>query len=608
MEYRRKYVKICWGLIASLLLLRGGEYLFDYILGDKDGKITSPVLFSGLSILYKAIILFCIFLIALRILVALRILQRVSSYYTKLTEKFPEFSETTFHIGIFLLAIIVYYIQSYAVPMFLGRDYTSYLIYYFDYWSKEPVYHLLMVRRTPVAPFVLGFLLQYGGSRLLELFMAICYSFSITAVYNIGLLWSRKIGISSAIILLLYPSYAYLYHQFSSDALFALGFIGWCLYVAKTYSSPSLTKFVINGFLVVLVILIRPSGQPILLFTLFAFFLPNITFYKRIRYSIAFLVPCGTLLMLWTVHNYIRYDDLTIARGSGTAPFYRVFIHDKIVRPDNGKYSRELSEVIKAELLPKEPYKSYGITLEKFYFSKRNRRMYEDLVGLSDRIWGWDTDYRILKLVAREAIKRYPSIYIKNTLRNYYRGLYEHLYLRVPYRQENFIGPEKPKALNEKGLPVPSEGEEIPRSYLHFMASSPDNRMAPDPNSVELKYPLKQQERLQVLENKIRHSIPSLPVRDGNEKLVHFFNKTILSSFPRMFYWILFSVLGFAFFTDIRKTVFIFYLFVAFVTLTIIYLLINPLPYYRIPFDPLFIIGGVVAFRRLITYGMKLVD
>ena len=39
----------------------------------------------------------------------------------------------------------------------------------------------------------------------------------------------------------------------------------------------------------------------------------------------------------WTVHNGVRFDDYALARGGNAIiPFYRAFITDHIVSPDNG--------------------------------------------------------------------------------------------------------------------------------------------------------------------------------------------------------------------------------------------------------------------------------
>ena len=60
------------------------------------------------------------------------------------------------------------------------------------------------------------------------------------------------------------------------------------------------------------------------------------------------------------------------------------------------------------DLLTEEPYRSYGIDLETF-FARGSPRMHEDLISLSDRVWGWDSDYEVLGRAAREAVRDAPG-------------------------------------------------------------------------------------------------------------------------------------------------------------------------------------------------------
>jgi hypothetical protein len=96
----------------------------------------------------------------------------------------------------------------------------------------------------------------------------------------------------------------------------------------------------------------------------------------------------------WTIHNGVLWDDYTLARGGNSGvPFYRAFLVDRIVRPENGPASRELAHAVERDLLPEEPYHSYGIDLDRF-FAEASPRMQEDLVALSNRLWGWKSDGR----------------------------------------------------------------------------------------------------------------------------------------------------------------------------------------------------------------------
>ena len=49
--------------------------------------------------------------------------------------------------------------------------------------------------------------------------------------------------------------------------------------------------------------------------------------------------------------------------------------------------------------------------------------MHEDLVNLSDRVWGWDSSYSVLRRAAWEALRAHPGIYAKGVSRTVWQEL-----------------------------------------------------------------------------------------------------------------------------------------------------------------------------------------
>ena len=154
----------------------------------------------------------------------------------------------------------------------------------------------------------------------------------------------------------------------------------------------------------------RPGNQVLLVLVVIPL-LMRASWRTRLVSSAVFLLAAVALLGTWTVHNGVRYGDYTIARGGNTRlPFERAFLTDRIVRPENGPSSRKLARAVQRELLPQEPYRSYGIHLDDF-FSDPSPRMIDDLGALANRKWGWGNDARILRDVAIEAIRTHPGTY-----------------------------------------------------------------------------------------------------------------------------------------------------------------------------------------------------
>ena len=98
--------------------------------------------------------------------------------------------------------------------------------------------------------------------------------------------------------------------------------------------------------------------------------------------------------------------------GNAIVPFYRAFITDNIVSPENGEQSRRLAAAMQQHLLTREPYRSYGVTLDEL-FEEGSFRVHEDLYLLSDQVFGWDSDYRVLRDAGIEGVRAHPGTYAR---------------------------------------------------------------------------------------------------------------------------------------------------------------------------------------------------
>ena len=123
----------------------------------------------------------------------------------------------------------------------------------------------------------------------------------------------------------------------------------------------------------------------------------------------AFVLAAVLPLVAWSVHNGVRFDSWGLARGGNAIiPFYRAFITDHIVSPENGEDSRRLATAMQQHLLTREPYRSYGVTLDQL-FDDGSFRVHEDLYLLSDQVFGWDTDYGVLRGAGVEGVRAHPG-------------------------------------------------------------------------------------------------------------------------------------------------------------------------------------------------------
>jgi hypothetical protein len=364
---------------------------------------------------------------------------------------------------VFVVALGVWWLEALAMPLAQGRDLQTYLGGYIQLFQSHPIDLGYVLGRTPGATLVIGGLLQFAGGALAAPVVSLLYAASIVAWFLTARLFSVRAALLTTLVLLIYPGYGILFHELGSDAIFAAAFAGWSLLVVHALLAPSARRFALAGAGVGVLSLIRPGNQILLVFALLPLVL-RAPWRTRLVGAAAFVLPAVVLLGGWAIHNGLRYDNYTVARGgNATVPFFRTFVTDKIVRPSNGPASEDLARVVERDLLPKEPYRSYGITLDDF-FTKASPRMEVDLLALSDRHKGWHSNYKWLRDVGVEAVRTHPAKYARGVAGSI-SGM-----LRVPlYRDIASSGnvAAKPETVDIGGetLPVPSEGEPIPAAH-----------------------------------------------------------------------------------------------------------------------------------------------
>ena len=301
---------------------------------------------------------------------------------------------------LFLVALAVYGLQSIALPVVPGRDFGTYLRFYVQMFEWDSVLPMSMLFRTPLAPLVVGGSLDLLGGYATQALMAVLYATSIVCWTRTALAFGGRAALVTAVVLLLYPGYGILFHMLSSDSICAFVFAVWALALTRASLEPTTGRFALLGLATAAAALTRPGYQVLAVFALVPLVL-RLTWRRRLAASASFLGVVVGLLGVWTVNNGVRYDDYALARGGGAFfPFYRAFTTDRIVSPENGEASRELADAIRTDLLDEEPYRSYGITLERF-FEGGGPREFEDVVGITDRVWGWETDYAQMREVGR---------------------------------------------------------------------------------------------------------------------------------------------------------------------------------------------------------------
>ena len=484
-------------------------------------------------------------------------------------------------LGVFVIGWLAAMVYRSIWPLIHGRDFDTYVWYYVEMWQQSPAQPFLMVYRTPLTPVFIGVLSEVGGMLALTVAMNTLYAVAVTAAYCLGAFWSRAIGWASVAVTIVYVGFGALYREVSSDVLFGSAFLSWCAWVAWTHQRSTPAAYVAHAVWVVVLTLIRPASQAYLLFAIFPWVVSMTDARARLRCAAAFLGTAVGLLGAYSTYNAIRYQDFTVARGGNAInPFYRAFMTARIVREGNGPASRELADAVRADLLVHEPYRSYGVT-DQMLFEDGDARAWSDLLALSDRRWGWDSDYAILRRAALEAVAANPAPFVAGVARDMVAML-----AIIGYPPPTVPRPSAPPASSRPtppDLPVPTDGQRVPFSYVHWLSSSPTGNINASA-----------QEHSRARVARIVATIPANPGKPETADLLEKAQRL----FPPPGVWLLAGVIGTIRLSGVQRRVF--YLLVAMALIAPTAGVVGQalLYHYRLPTDPLFIVFGVAGFWR----------
>ncbi len=346
-------------------------------------------------------------------------------------------------------------------------------------------------------------------------------------------------------------------HELSSDSVFAMAFAGWSLLAVRAVERPSTKGWVALGAGVGVLALVRPLNEVLFVFVALVLVL-GATWRSRLAWAAAFVLPVVVIVGAWTLHNGVRYDDYTLSRAGNTNwPIFRVDLFDKLVRPDNGPASREMARAVQEDLLPYEPYRSYGITLQQF-FENPSARMLEDMGALANRRWGWHSDQKILRDIAFEAIRTHPVPYAENVSETIFDLLrkpvtdrcHDRPHASTPSRDQpaNGGGVAETIVVNGKGLPKPSEGEAIPGAR-EGGPTTPDNSIRTVWTSASERHLVydrpEDERRYEQLHRDIDELSAGLPDRAGSYDLALLLNRSA-RWFPPPILWLVVGLVALA--------------------------------------------------------------
>jgi hypothetical protein len=417
-------------------------------------------------------------------------------------------------LALFAVALVVFALETIFLPVYAGRDMGRYVETYVQLGYHVPILPSVLDTRAPLAALGVSVPLEISGWGP-TVFLALLYAASLVAWASVAFIFGRRAALATAVVLLLYPGYAILFHQLASDSLFAAGFAGWSLLLARAMVGPSISAFLAAGAGAGALVLIRPANQVLIVMAVTPLFV-RAAWRQRLAGLAAFFIGDVVVAQSWRVFAHHRYGDtvalkpslgllasavaltplllrdpwrlraaaalagaavlLVVVRGwPGQSPgdyltalkvntsnqfLYRSFELSKIMAPENGPASRRAAGIVRRHLLTKEPYRSYGIDVQEF-FASGSDRVFGDLTGVVPPV--------DLAAATREAIRRHPGTFTNDIAHTTGAQLWS---ARVTAPEQESSDQERQPPTQQfivvKGrrLPKPSEGQPIPASGI----------------------------------------------------------------------------------------------------------------------------------------------
>ena len=345
----------------------------------------------------------------------------------------------------------------------------TYWQYYSEFFKVHPGSRTLMLFRTPVTPLFFGALFDWFGSTGVQVVLSILYVLCLLAVWAIGAKLSVWVGFLSLILLGADIQYFYWFFSVGSESPQSFLVVLWAAYAFFTFRCVKPRYWIVHAAIVWLLILNRPGNQVMVLCALFPLLNMQVVWKRRLLLFLVFLLSYGSCHVSYSLFNYLRVGSFQISTlGNAHMPFYRLYLQDALISPDNGPRSREFEHLVEKNILSLEEFENYRINKDIF-FNIPTQRMYNHIVQTVADVYGWDHQWLLLRQVSVESFLRHPGEFFLTYLDHlrdvfYVRGdgrfdLSRHNRTRPDYK--TFLK-KRYELYGQLGLPLPSEGDLLP--------------------------------------------------------------------------------------------------------------------------------------------------
>jgi hypothetical protein len=298
-----------------------------------------------------------------------------------------------------------FWVVAYWFPLREGRDMITYFLWFRDMFQVEPEFPLLMLFRTPLTPLFYGICFKFLHVAEIEFILGILYAGSVTAIFAVV----REFSVSGAWILSgLVGINLWLFQWFNAVGSETLQTVLVCVWFCFSFffiQSPRIRTWVASALIVFLLVLNRPGNQTFAICFLLPLVFVPASLGRRLMLCCSFLGAYGAAYLAFCSLNYLRYGEFCVARfGNAHLPFYRLFVQEHLISPNNGPASGRLANFVAERVLTSPVYQQYEIT-QDVYFRCSTQRMFNSLIYALQKE-GRTDDFTILRDAGLESLAR----------------------------------------------------------------------------------------------------------------------------------------------------------------------------------------------------------
>ena len=375
---------------------------------------------------------------------------------------------------VMLASMVAYVLHCFGRPVGEGRDFGSYWLYYRDFWASVPEYPLVMLYRTPGAPLLFGFLFGFGSWLVVQAYFAVSYCVINIVLFRLACHWSRLAGWLTVGIVFVSTEFFYVFNTVATENPTIVMFVLWAGYGWRIRRMQKVYVWAVFALFTLVLVMIRPNHQILILAMGLPLLNTRLSIKRRLCQSLAFLAVFASGLLGYSGYNYARYGFFEVAHLSNAhLPFFRMFAHSRMIRPDHGPASAKLGEIVREDVLTKEPFVTYGVD-EKTFWEGGTVRFWAHMVDAVNHRYGLEHNCAIMREAAVESMLRYPEVF--------WLSYYDQLRAFFEFPARWSLRPTRQLPTNyellrgqcyqryaDLGLAIPDEDDLIPSSVSHML-------------------------------------------------------------------------------------------------------------------------------------------